>query len=160
MFCYSRESHTSQADYHCVQRNKKIRKEGHPPLRSPINPTLPEGDNRRQEPVRSCVSQDSFIFPSPYVHITELPPASMCSRRLEIISHRRQADKKHRFPLHRLSLCCHRKIPPTTTRMAFKDAAFLICTRQLEAAGEFKLEIKNWNLWLFLMNSACTLHRD
>ena len=129
---------------------KKGRKEGHPPLRSPINPTLPEGDNRRQEPVTSCVSQDSFIFPSPYVHITELPPASVCSRRLEIISHRKQADKKHRFPLCRQSLCCNKEIAPKTTRVTFRDAPFLICAWQPEAAVKFKLEIKNQNLWLFL----------
>lgn len=62
---------TTQADYHSVQTNERGRKEGHPSLRSLINPMLPEGDNRRQKPVTSCVSQDSFIFPSPYVHITE-----------------------------------------------------------------------------------------
>ncbi len=99
MFCYSRESHTSQADYHCVQRNEKGRKEGHPPLRGPINPMLLEGDNRRQKPVMSRVSQDSFIFSSPYVYITKLPPDLMCLRRLKIISHHKQADKKPHFPL-------------------------------------------------------------
>lgn len=60
------------------QGMKKGRKEGHPPLCHPINPMLPEGDNRRQKPVMNSVSQDSFIFPSPYVLITALPPDSVC----------------------------------------------------------------------------------
>lgn len=94
MFCYSRESHTSQGDYHCVPKNEKGSKEGHLPLHHPINPVLPEGDNWRQKPVTSCVSQDSFIFPSPYVLILELPPHSVCLQQLKIISHLKQADKK------------------------------------------------------------------
>lgn len=55
---------------------KKVEKEGHPSLCHPINPMLPEGDNQRQETVVRRVSQGSFIFPSPYVLITELPPDS------------------------------------------------------------------------------------
>lgn len=117
MLCYSGESHTSRAASHSVQRNEKERKEGHPPLRSPINPMLPEGDNRRQKPVTSAVSQDSFIFPSPYVHITELPPDSMCLRQMKIISHHKRADKKHHFPLQRWSLYCNKEIAPRTTCM-------------------------------------------
>lgn len=86
------------------KKKKKDRKGGHPPLCSPINPMLPEGDSRRQKPVTSCVSQDSFIFPSPYVLITELSPDSICLWRLKIISHQRQTDKMHHFPLHHWSL--------------------------------------------------------
>lgn len=89
MLCYSSESLTSQADSHSVQENEKDKKEGHPPLSGPINPTLPEGDNRRQNAVTSCVSLDSFIFPSPYAHVAGLPPYWMRSGQMKIVSHHR-----------------------------------------------------------------------
>lgn len=64
-------------------KNKKIKEGGsvgHPPLRGgPISPTLPEGDNRRQDAVVSRVSPDSFIFPAPHVHVAGLPHTG-CAR--------------------------------------------------------------------------------
>ncbi len=140
MFCYSRECHTSQADYHCVPRNEKGRKEGHLLLCSPINPMLPEGDDRRQKSVTSCVSQDSFVFPSPYVLIMELPPDSMCLRWLKIISHHKKADKKHHLLLyfHCWSLHYNKEIvysenSTQNTHMTFRDADFYcLATDQLK----------------------------
>lgn len=89
MLRYSSGSLTSQAASHSVQENEKGKKEGHPPLGGPINPTLPEGDNRRQNAVTSRVSPDSFIFPSPYAHVAGLPPCWMCSGQMKIVSHHR-----------------------------------------------------------------------
>lgn len=97
MFCYSRESHTSQGRYRCVPRNeKKGRKEGHPPLRSPINPMLPEGDYRRQKPVTSCVSREFIYLPLHRMCSSRsFLPDLMCSQWLKIVSrHHKRVDKE------------------------------------------------------------------
>lgn len=152
MFCYRKESHSSQASYHCVPRKEKGRKEGHPPLCHPINPMLPEGDNRRQKPVTSCVSQDSFIFPSPYVLITALPLDPMCLWQLKIISHHKQADKMNHLTLY--FHCCYHCITtrnlltmviiPKTAYMAFREAVFYPAndTWKQQTNLNFEAEIK------------------
>lgn len=98
-----RKPHSTSWQPYCSEERKKT-EEGHLPLHSSINPMLSEGDSCRQKPVTSCLSQDSSIFASPFVYISELPSDLTHLRHTEIISHHKQADRKHHFPLHCWSL--------------------------------------------------------
>lgn len=99
-----RGSRTSQADYRGME--KRHGGGSTSPSVTPLTPTPPEGDNRRQKPDMSAFSHDSFIPPPLAIcahHGTYTPRLDVLMAAGDRILYHKQADEKN-LPTWFLSL--------------------------------------------------------